>query len=51
MVHTFRSKKEKIDCEMGTQEITSEQKEEIQQKIIDACKNDVGHVQKICSKI
>ncbi|KFM19442.1 hypothetical protein AAA799P11_00766 [Marine Group I thaumarchaeote SCGC AAA799-P11] len=31
---------------MGTQELTSEQKEEIQQRIIEACKKDTGHVQK-----
>ncbi|KEQ56610.1 hypothetical protein AAA799E16_01246 [Marine Group I thaumarchaeote SCGC AAA799-E16] len=36
---------------MGAQELTSEQKEEIQQRIIEACKKDVGHVQKICSEV
>ena len=36
---------------MGTQKIISKRKEEIKQKIIEACKNDVGHMQKICAEI
>jgi len=31
------------------QQITKSLSEELEQRIIDACKNDLGHTQKLCS--
>ena len=37
-----------IAGERGMQQITKSLSEELEQRIIDACKNDLGHTHKLC---